>query len=190
VFRSVQRFRVEIAASAATAFLVVLLIVVLPFPRFAAARARGALPLEGVTQYSIDAAQVDVRTILLWPRPQPKLEPFSGEPIFITGWAVDSALHAPVKSIVAVVDGGTAYTTMPSIVRLDVAAKLGSPAYAPSGFSLTIPPCALAVGPHLIAFRFVASDGHGYYRSADYVHLDVQAAPANPPPELSGLQRC
>jgi hypothetical protein len=173
-----------------TAFVVVFLIVVLPFPRSAATQAFGTLPLDGVTPYSIDAAQVDVRTISLWPRPQPKLVAFVGEPIFISGWAVDSNLHAPVKSVVAVVDGGATYTAAPRIPRLDVAAKLGNPAYATSGFSLTIPACALAPGPHLLAFRFVASDGHGYYRSADYVHLDVQSVPANPPPELSVLQRC
>lgn len=190
MLEALQRFGVEIVTSAATALVVVTLIVLLPFPHSARTQALGTLPLEGLTQYSIDGAQVDVRTIPLWPRPQPKLEPYVGEPIVITGWAVDGNLRAPVKSISAVVDGESTYTTVPNIPRPDVAAKLGNPAYTPSGFSLTIPGCALAPGRHLIAFRFVASDGHGYYRSADYVHLDVLPAPPNPPPELSGLARC
>jgi hypothetical protein len=176
----VRRFWVEIVASAAAALVMIAILTKLPIPRSAppatAASPLGAL--DGLGRYSIDTATIGRRTIVLHWHPQPKLAPARGESIAFSGWAVDPVTRAPASAVVAVVDGGPSYTAVTGIRRSDVAAALGASAYAPSGFAVTIPGCRLGPGRHTIAFRFVASDGRGYYRSGDFVDLDVQPSPA------------
>jgi hypothetical protein len=164
-------------ASGATALVVIALLAVLPFPRI-----HRAVPVETVlalsTEYSLDtAAFANTSTALRW-HPQPRLAPARGDAITFSGWAADDAERAPITVVQAVVDGGAMFpAAVTGLRRADVALKLGNPAFAASGFRLTIPPCALSAGAHRIAFRFEAADRRGYYRSRDDVDIDVNGGP-------------
>jgi hypothetical protein len=176
----VRRFWVEIVASAVAALVMIGILTRLPIPRSAppATAASPLAALDGLGRYSIDAATIGRKTVVLHWHPQPRLALSRGEAIAFSGWAVDPVTRAPASAVVAVVDGGPSYTAVTGIRRSDVAAALGAAAFAASGFAVMIPGCALEPGRHTIAFRFVASDGRGYYRSGDFVDLDVQSTPA------------
>lgn len=178
---ALRKYGVEITASALTACVVVALIVLLPFPRVAPGPVLEDRMLDGFTPYSIDGASIGTRTFLLGGRPRPVVEAVVGEPIVFTGWAVDGVTRTAVQAVVAVVDGGASYRALPTIPRSDVASKLGSEGYTMSGFTLTLPRCALSAGAHRVAFRFVASDGRGYYGTGDYIDVDVRPAPPKSP---------
>jgi hypothetical protein len=183
----VRRFWVEIVASAAAVLVMIAILTRLPIPRSAppAPAASALAALEGTGRYSIDTATIGRKTVVLhWP-PQPKLAPARGEAVAFSGWAVDTVTRAPASAVVAVVDGGPSYTAVTGIRRSDVAEALGVAAFAPSGFAVTIPGCALSPGRHTIVFRFVASDGRGYYRSSDFVDIDVQSTPAAQVPAVA-----
>ena len=169
-----QKYGVEILAAIATALVIAALLVRAPFPRSAPAGPVSDQPLEGSTEYSIDTARLNRKTIVLRWHPQPLISPAIDEPLIFDGWAVDEERRLPARAILAVVDGLQSFSTTPSIQRNDVAAKFDVPAFAMSGFEVTIPACALAVGPHRVVFRFVASDGRGFFRSRDYVDIDVR----------------
>ena len=172
-----RKYGVEVVASAATAIVVIALLAVLPFPRVHPAVAQ-EVALEASTEYSLDAVAIGTASTVLHWHPQPRLAPARGDAIVFSGWAADDAERAPITNVLAVVDGGTAYPAVTGMRRDDVATALGNPAYADSGFRLTIPPCVLADGEHLIAFRFEAADGRGFYRSKNDVDIDVNGAPA------------
>ena len=153
----------------------VALCVLLPLPRVATPAPVAPVPLTATTTYSLDSVSIGGAPIVLRWHPQPRIAPDPAEAIVFSGWAEDDAARAPVREVLAVVDGGPTYAAVTGLVRDDVAATYHDPARASSGFRLTIPPCSLSAGHHRIAFRFEANDRHGYYRSGDDVDIDVTA---------------
>ena len=70
----------------------------------------------------------------VWPA-----EPQSGpETVRFRWWAIDRATGRPARGVVAVLDGRPIADDVPGLPRPDVAAALGSPAAAGSGFDLTV----------------------------------------------------
>jgi len=66
-------------------------------------------------------------------------EPQTGpETVRFRGWAIDRATGRPARGVVATLDGRPIADDVPRLPRPDVAAALGSPAAAASGFELTI----------------------------------------------------
>ena len=95
----------------------------------------------GATAVTPTAAQLDVP---------------AGTSIQLGGWIVLDA--GPAATICAIVDGhAVAATTRYGITRPDVAAALGKPADAASGFNVTI---RLPHGSHTVNIGAVEADGH------------------------------
>jgi hypothetical protein len=84
------------------------------------------------------------------------------QPIRLDGFGFDPVAKAPAKGVDVVVDG-KAYGTAYGAARPDVASYTKTPGLAKVGFSTTLPPGALAPGPHIVVVRVVAADGKSYY---------------------------
>jgi hypothetical protein len=95
----------------------------------------------------------------------------AGSPLVVGGWVVDKTAEgwAGISGIQVVngkIDGGGTVLASSGIVgqnRPDVAAALGNPAYAASGFSATVPAGALSPGQHtLYVYAQTPSKGSWY----------------------------
>jgi hypothetical protein len=114
----------------------------------------------------------------------------SGQPLTISGWAVDpsAAFGSGIDAVVVSVDGPA--TTGASGVaaqygtpRPDVAQQLGRPAWGNSGFTLTWAPQGLTPGPHTLVVSAHATRG---VWSSSIVALAVRAGPPLAAPPAPG----
>ncbi len=94
-------------------------------------------------------------------------------PITLTGWAVDDTAGNVAGGVFASVDDAMAFPADYGIDRPDVAAALKNPVAQKSGFSVTIPPNALAIGRHTLTIKIVTTDRKSYYAPAQKIDIEI-----------------
>jgi hypothetical protein len=87
-----------------------------------------------------------------------------GDRVLIRGWAVDTMASTLAGGVEISIDNH-AYKLPYFLTRTDVAAALGSAAFADSGFLGIIPPQLLPEGQHDVVLRIIAADRRNYYQS-------------------------
>ena len=123
--------------------------------------------------HSIDYARLGSRNVPLAGGPSRLTFP-RGTPLSIYGWAVDTGAHRPSSAVYATLDG-VVLPARGNVVRDDVAAALGDPAYALAGFELDIATAGLPPGRRLLVFFGVNAAGTGRYAIGTPLALDVTA---------------
>lgn len=83
--------------------------------------------------------------------------------VLFSGFAFDPIARHPARAIDVVVDG-KAYGATYGKARPDVADYFKAPVLTDVGFDVTLPPDALAAGPHTASVRVVATDGAAYFQ--------------------------
>lgn len=86
-----------------------------------------------------------------------------GAALEIEGWAIDQQASALAQGVAVVVDTDRDYVAAYGRSRPDVAAALGAPALANSGFLAEIPTVDLRPGPHRLTYLVIAHDGTKAY---------------------------
>jgi hypothetical protein len=97
--------------------------------------------------------------------PRPQQAPIvvsSGDPIPISGWAVDRPGGGPAGEVFVVVDDQILASAEYGGERPDIAAYLGE-GYRQSGFAADVPTEALSPGPHTLELWVLTQDQRGYY---------------------------
>lgn len=96
-----------------------------------------------------------------------------GAPITLSGWAVDNAAANVAGGVILAVDETMTFPADYGIDRPDITAALKSPVFQRSGFSVTIPPNALAVGKHTLTIKIVTTDRKSYYAPAQKIDIEI-----------------
>lgn len=109
---------------------------------------------------------------LLTPPPTP-IRIKGDAPITLTGWAVDNTAGNVAGGVFASVDDTMAFSADYGIDRPDVVAALKNPVTQKSGFSVTIPPNALAIGRHTLTLKIVTTDRKSYYAPAQKIDIEI-----------------
>lgn len=96
-----------------------------------------------------------------------------GTPLYLRGWACETAPRNPFREIYAIVDGRRAYRANAGIVRKDVAVALGAPELEPTGFDVHVPTIGLRRGVHEIAFLGLSDSADILVRTPVRVNLRI-----------------
>jgi hypothetical protein len=89
-----------------------------------------------------------------------------------SGWAVDQQSQAEAGGVDVAIDGKP-YRAQYGLDRPDVADYFKVPAYAKSGYTITIPAIAVGRGKHQLAVRVISKDGTTY-REGSRLVIEVQ----------------
>jgi hypothetical protein len=122
--------------------------------------------------HSLDYARLGSRIVEL--KGVSSLRVARGTPLTLYGWAVDAGAHRPASLVYATL-GGVSIPARGRLARSDVAAALGDPAYAPSGFALDIATANLPLGPQTLALFGVNAGATGRYDLGEAITLFVAA---------------
>jgi hypothetical protein len=123
----------------------------------------------GATYYFIAGLNT---TSLLTPPPMP-ITVASGQPVTLSGWAVDTTAGGAAGGALFALDETTTFQATYGLDRPDVAAALKSATYEKSGFVATLPASALTPGLHAITIKIITADGRSYYAPSDAVTIIV-----------------
>ena len=96
----------------------------------------------------------------------------AGEPLTMSGWAVDAQSQTAAAGVDVVIDD-VPYSAQYGSSRQDVAEHLKLPAYANSGFELAMPKTAIGKGKHQLSVRVISKDRSSYWEGMSLV-VDVQ----------------
>jgi len=86
----------------------------------------------------------------------------TGADVHVSGWAVDPRTLDPIGHLVIRIDGVERSDVQCQGERPDVAAVLGVPSAASSGFDTSVPTSGLRAGSHTISFLAVARDHRAF----------------------------
>lgn len=125
--------------------------------------------ITGDTYFFIDSVN---ETSLQTPPPMP-IKIKGGAPIMLSGWAVDNAAANVAGGVILSVDEMMTFPADYGIDRPDITAALKSPVFQKSGFTVTIPPNALAVGKHTLTIKIVTTDRKSYYAPAQKIDIEI-----------------
>ena len=89
-----------------------------------------------------------------------------GQPLLVSGWAIDPAQKEPAAAVELVLDR-VVYRTSVRIPRGDVANAHGFRSYLKSGFSAELPAAAISPGRHTLEVRIVLAGGRQSYAAAE-----------------------
>jgi len=107
----------------------------------------------------------------------------AGDPIDVTGYAIDLAKDAAATGVFARIDGRDDVIATYGYAHQDVADRLADPAFFWSGFVLRLPTVNLGRGPHVAALYVVSSDGLTASPTGASVHfVVVNRSPRLPAP--------
>jgi hypothetical protein len=125
--------------------------------------------IDGDTYFFVDS----VNETSFQPPPPMPIKIKGGAPITLSGWAVDNATANVAGGVILAVDETMTFPANYGIDRPDITAALKSPVFQRSGFSVTIPPNALAVGKHTLTIKIVTTDRKSYYAPAQKIDIEI-----------------
>lgn len=96
----------------------------------------------------------------------------AGEPVVITGWALDVTGKSPAGGVEIALNG-VPYVARYGSDRPDVGAQFGVDACRRAGFEISLDPAALPRGSVAMTVRVITADGASYYESVP-VTLEVR----------------
>src|SRR5260370_105224 len=82
-----------------------------------------------------------------------------GNPLYVLGWAADTAAGAPVQSVTVFVDGVSVGAATLGLSRSDVAIYYGRSDFTNSGWSFQMSTSALSPGPHTVTATAAGQSG-------------------------------
>lgn len=126
----------------------------------------------GFTESAIEVVNTGEEVILVRPHPGP-IADVAGQPLKITGWAVDSHAHTVARGVLVVVDGRERFTATYGQNRADVARALHGSVYAGSGFSAAVPTAGMATGTHSLRIRVLIKNRAGFYKGSQKIQFFV-----------------
>jgi hypothetical protein len=129
----------------------------------------------GTTNFSVDVVQqAGSGRFIIAGNPPPTVKLAAAVETVLTGWAVDTPAHRGAEAVYVSLDRSVVMPCRLGIERPDVATFLHDAAFAPSGFTCTIPARRIVSGRHTLALIIVAQGGRSYYAAALPTTLDVR----------------
>jgi hypothetical protein len=98
--------------------------------------------------------------------------------ISVSGWALDSAHHAPVGAVYLEIDGAGDYAARYGDAIPDAAPYAADRAYRHTGFDLVMSLPGLTPGTHTLSIKVLSADGRTVWSPPDGIAFRV--APAAP----------
>jgi hypothetical protein len=112
--------------------------------------------------YNLEQVGTDKRA---WEKPGFTVR--AGEPVQISGWAVDGPAKAAAQGV-EVMLGGVPFEARYGIDRPDVGVHFGSASCSKAGYSLEIAGSKLPKGRSAMTIRVISADGSSYQESPAY----------------------
>jgi hypothetical protein len=93
----------------------------------------------------------------------------AGQPVKLTGWAIDDLAWRPASGVTLRLDGQTEFPAVYGLENKDVAKILQNPEFRWTGFDATIPLDKVSPGMHTLELRILRTDGEGSYDTGPVV---------------------